>query len=47
LTRHAASPAAVEPAPQEVERVAATLSTVADDELRMALARLGAAIKPR
>jgi hypothetical protein len=47
LTRHAASPAAVEPAPQEVERVAAALSAVADDELRMALARLGAAIKPR
>ena len=47
LTRHAPSPAAVEPAPQEVERVAAALSAVADDELRMALARLGAAIKPR
>ena len=47
LTRHAASPVAVEPAPQEVERVAAALSAVADDELRMALARLGAAIKPR
>ena len=33
------------PDPQAANAVAATLSDVADDELRMALARLGAAVK--
>jgi hypothetical protein len=31
--------------PAEAEKVAATLTGIADDELRMALARLGAAVK--
>ena len=47
LSRHAArhEPPKIDPA--EAERVAATLTAIADDELRMALARLGAAVKRR
>jgi hypothetical protein len=47
LTRPASRPAPAGPRAEEVEHVAAALSAVADDELRMALARLGAAIKRR
>lgn len=45
LTRRAASPAAAETDPAAIERVADTLAAVGDDDLRMALARLGAAVK--
>jgi hypothetical protein len=47
LLHRTASYVAAGPATEEVERVAASLAAVADDELRMALARLGAAVKPR
>jgi len=47
LTRHAARAAAPKADPAEAERVAATLTAIADDDLRMALGRLGAAVKHR
>jgi hypothetical protein len=47
LTRHAARAAAPKADPAEALRVAATLTAVVDDDLRMALARLGAAVKHR
>ena len=47
LTRHAARAAAPKADPAEAERVAATLTAVTDDDLRMALGRLGAAVKHR
>jgi hypothetical protein len=45
LSRRKASAPAAPPDPQSVERVAKTLSAIEDEELRAALARLGAAIK--
>ena len=47
LSRHATPRAAPKADPAEAERVAATLTAIADDELRMALGRLGAAVKRR
>jgi hypothetical protein len=47
LTRYAHRPAAPKADPAEAARVAATLTAVADDDLRMALGRLGAAVKRR
>ena len=47
LTRKAARRPAPATDPAAVARVAGTLGAVGDDDLRMALARLGAAIKPR
>jgi hypothetical protein len=47
LTRRARAHGAAKPDNREVEGLAATLAAVDDDELRMALARLGAAVKPR
>jgi hypothetical protein len=44
--RHAAAPVP-RADPAEAERVAASLTAVADDDLRMALGRLGAAVKQR
>ena len=41
--RTVASPPPIDP--QEAQRIAATLTEVGDDDLRMALARLGAAVK--
>jgi hypothetical protein len=45
LSRHERPAPPRPPDPKEVEEVAQTLSAVEDDELRAALARLGAAIK--
>jgi hypothetical protein len=45
LSRRDRSPASRAPDPESVAKVAETLSSVEDDELRAALARLGAAIK--
>src|SRR5206468_3435933 len=45
LTRRAPPPAPPQADPEEAARVAATLTEVADEDLRMALARLGAAVK--
>jgi hypothetical protein len=45
LTRHPATPAAPTANPAAVETVAATLTAISDEDLRMALARLGAAVK--
>jgi hypothetical protein len=45
LSRRERSQPTPPPDPQEVESVAQTLSAIEDDELRAALARLGAAIK--
>jgi hypothetical protein len=39
--------ASKEPDPKAAARIAATLTEIGDDELREALARLGAAVKPR
>ena len=39
--------AAEKPDPEAAARIAATLPEIADDELRQALARLGAAVKPK
>jgi hypothetical protein len=47
LTRRKSRPTASGPDPAAVGHEAAGLSEVADDELRMALARLGAAVKRR
>ena len=43
--KHRGKPAAPRPDPEAAERVAATLTEVGDDSLRMALGRLGAAVK--
>ena len=43
---HRGKKAAKMPDPEAAARVAATLTDIADDELRDALARLGAAVKP-
>lgn len=45
LARPKPRPALPKTDPAETAKVAATLSDIADDELRMALARLGAAVK--
>jgi len=45
LSRHEPRPAPRTPDPEATAQVAAGLSEIADDELRAALARLGAAIK--
>ena len=45
LSRPKQRPALPKIDPVETEKVAATLSGIADDDLRMALARLGAAVK--
>jgi hypothetical protein len=45
LSRRERSQAPSSPDPQEVESVAQTLTAIEDEELRAALARLGAAIK--
>jgi hypothetical protein len=45
LSRHERPAAPRPPDPEEVESVAQTLTTIEDDDLRAALARLGAAIK--
>jgi hypothetical protein len=45
LSRPKPRPAPPKTDPAETARVAATLSEIADDDLRMALARLGAAVK--
>jgi len=45
LSRPKPRPALPSIDPAETEKVAATLTGIADDELRMALARLGAAVK--
>jgi hypothetical protein len=45
LSRREHSQAAPPPDPKEVENVAQTLTAIEDDDLRAALARLGAAIK--
>ena len=45
LSRPKQRPAPPKIDPAETEKVAATLSDIADDDLRMALARLGAAVK--
>ena len=45
LSRRNRPAAARPPAPQEVAKVAETLDAVEDEELRAALARLGASIK--
>ena len=45
LTRKSAAPAAKGPDPASVAKVAAELTAVEDDDLRAALARLGASIK--
>ncbi len=45
LSRPKARPAPPKIDPAETAKVAATLSDITDDELRMALARLGAAVK--
>src|ERR1700744_3363049 len=45
LSRGKASAAPPPPDPQSVERIAKTLSEIEDEQLRAALARLGAAIK--
>ena len=45
LTRRSAPQPRSKPDPAEAERVAATLTDIGDDELRMALARLAAAVK--
>lgn len=47
LTHRAAKPAPPKPDPAEAERVAASLTGIADDGLRAALGRLGAAVKRR
>jgi hypothetical protein len=47
LTRQVPRPAVSRADPQAEAEVAATLTAVADDGLRMALARLGAAVKRR
>jgi hypothetical protein len=45
LSRPKVRPVLPKADPAETEKVAATLTDIADDELRMALARLGAAVK--
>ena len=45
LSRRERTPSPRPPDPQEVESVAQTLSAIEDEDLRAALARLGAAIK--
>jgi hypothetical protein len=45
LSKPKPRPALPQADPAETEKVAATLTGIADDELRMALARLGAAVK--
>jgi hypothetical protein len=45
LSRRERPPAPTPPDPKAVEKIAETLSSVEDDELRAALARLGASIK--
>jgi hypothetical protein len=45
LSKPKSRPALPKVDPAETEKVAATLTGIADDELRMALARLGAAVK--
>jgi hypothetical protein len=46
LSRRDKKTAKAAPDPEAAARIAATLSDVTDDELRQALARLGAAVKP-
>ena len=46
LTRRAKKPGRAAPDAEAAARIAATLPEVTDDELRQALARLGAAVKP-
>ena len=47
LTRRPAPPATPAADPEKTARVAATLTEVADEDLRMALARLGAAVNAK